>query len=311
MRSVKFSRLLRAACVLCALAAPLAAFACRSPEKHSVERQIVASGLERTYLLHVPPNVSQPAPLVIVLHGGSGTGVQMERMSGFSALSDRDGFIVAYPDGLGRNWYDGRAFDRSEAHRERRDDVAFIDAMIDEISRTHAIDPDRIFATGISNGGFFSNYLGAKLSHRIAAIAPVVGGIADPFHKEFKPERPVAVLMIQGTDDPLVPYGAGEIAFHRGSKISTDDAIKLWCASNGCTGDPVVDTLQNLDPADGCIVRRWTWKGHAEVQLLVMQGGGHTWPGGPQYLSPAIVGPVCRDFDSNYIWDFFKAHPRR
>ena len=286
--------------------------ACRAFDEHTVAKELEFAKTKRTYLLHVPPNVSKPAPLVIVLHGGGGKGSQMEEMSGFTALSDKAGFIAAYPDGIGRNWYDGREGDFSEAHKEKRDDSGFIGAMIDEIAKHHEIDEKRIYATGISNGGFMSNYLAVKLNAKLAAVAPVIGGIGDPFHKEFKLETPVSALIIQGTDDPLVPYNGGEVAKGRGKLISTEQALRLWVTATGCKKEPATDALDDRDPKDSCRVTRMRYTGgKAEVEFLKVVGGGHTWPGGPQYLPKMIVGTVCRDFDCAYIWEFFKAHPKQ
>lgn len=193
--------------------AVLPAAADRATQAHTIE----VGGLTRTYLLHVPPTLpAGPAPLVLVFHGGGGNGPGTERLTRFSELADRERLLVAYPEGVGRNWYDGREFaSGSRAHRERIDDVGFVAAMLDAIARAHAVDPRRIYATGISNGAVFSHYLAAHLSPRIAAIAPVVGGIADPPDAWLRPERPVSVLILQGTTDPLVPYRGGAIAFGR------------------------------------------------------------------------------------------------
>ncbi len=162
----------------------------------------------------------------------------------------------------------------------------------------------------------FCHYLAAHLSPRIAAIAPVAGGIADPFHLVFKPERPVSVCILQNTADPLLPYGGGGIVpGPRGKVIATDAAVKLWVTHNGCTAEPQISSLPDKNADDGCIVRSKTWQGGregSEVTLNDIEGGGHTWPGGPQYLPERIIGKVCRDFDATAaIWAFFKNHPKR
>jgi poly(3-hydroxybutyrate) depolymerase len=147
----------------------------------TVSRRLEVDGRTRTYLLHVPAALSRgrPAPVVLVFHGGGANAEGTEHMTGFSSLADREGFLVAYPEGVGRNWNDGREIPGSTAHREKLDDVGFVTALIDTISREHAVDPLRVYATGMSNGGIFSHYLAARLSERIAAIAPVVGGMAE------------------------------------------------------------------------------------------------------------------------------------
>jgi polyhydroxybutyrate depolymerase len=297
--------------VACSAAAVPSAAADRATQSHTLE----VGGLTRTYLLHVPPTLSAgPAPLVLVFHGGGGNGPGTERLTRFSELADREGVLVAYPEGVGRNWYDGREFaSGSRAHRERIDDVEFVAALLDAIARAHAVDPRRIYATGISNGAVFSHYLAAHLSPRIAAIAPVVGGIADPPDAWLRPDRPVSVLILQGTADPLVPYRGGAIAFGRGRIIDTEDAARRWARLNGTATEPRPTVL--LAPGkDHCGGLRLTYPGGrdgSEVVLVRLDGGGHTWPGGGQYLPEGLIGRVCRDFSATtIIWEFFRTHPK-
>lgn len=286
-------------------AAPLSA------ESHT----LLSGGRPRTYRLHVPPRLhtDKPAALVLVFHGGRGDGESVERLTGFDALSDREGFLVAYPDGVGKQWNDGRDVADFETFKEHVDDVAFVSDLIDGIGKDHAVDPKRVFATGISNGGIFSHYLGARLSGRIAAIAPVAGGIAEPFRKSFKPDRPVSVLILNGTEDPLVPYGGGSVGGTHGAVMHTEAAARLWSGVAECKRSGK-DTLPDVDPNDGCRVTLWRWtsgREGTEVLLYEIDGGGHTWPGGPQYAPKALIGRVCRDFDATRtIWEFFREHPR-
>jgi polyhydroxybutyrate depolymerase len=281
------------------------------------QRSIEVGGRTRTYQLHGPSGGanSAPLPLVFVFHGGGGNGAQMERMTRFDALADRDGFVAVYPDGFGGNWNDGREFNVSRAHRLHIDDVGFVSALIDAVSSAYSIDPKRVFATGISNGGIFSHYLGARLSNRIAAIAPVAGGIAAPFAPQFNPAQPVSVFILQGTADPIVPYhGGGVLRGARGHIVDTDVAVQLWVSHDGCAPTPSTGALPDTVKTDGCTVDWKLWSGGqqtSEVELYTINGGGHTWPDGPQYLPRALVGRVCRDFDaSSEIWTFFKAHTK-
>jgi polyhydroxybutyrate depolymerase len=285
-------------------------------ERPTTVRTIQVDGLTRRYVLHVPPGLGgDPAPLVLVFHGGGGTGPGTERLTRFSALADRERFLVAYPEGIEHNWNDGREFAGSRAHREHVDDVGFVAALLDTIARVHPLDPRRVYATGISNGGIFSHYLAARLARRIAAIAPVVGGIADPPEPWFDPAQPVSVLILQGTTDPLVPYHGGPVAFGRGKIIDTEEAARRWAAANGATPEPRQEALPEGNGKDRCGGVRMSYVGGrdgSEVILMRLQGGGHTWPGAAQYLPEMLIGRVCRDFDATaLIWAFFKAHPRR
>jgi polyhydroxybutyrate depolymerase len=289
-----------------------------SPVWAQQQWSLTHDGHHRTFLVHAPKSVSRqtPAALVFVLHGGGGDGEKIARLTGFEEEADRRGFIAVFPDGLYKNWNDGRSPDVSREHKESIDDVGFIAAIVDTLRKVYGIDSRRIFATGISNGGFFSHYLAARRADIFAAVAPVSGGIAIPFEKIFSPQLPVSVLIIQGTEDPLVPYGGGGVMRgKRGYFISTDEAVSRWVKTNGCAGTPVVVKLPDRDVHDGCteVMTRWTsCLSGTTVELLRIEGGGHTWPGGAQYLPRFLVGRVCRDFDATEeIWRFFAHHPRK
>lgn len=284
--------------------------------QQAAERSLTVDERVRTYRMHVPAQHRSPAPLVLVFHGGGGQGAGIERTSGFDAISDREGFIVVYPDGVDRGWSDGRTDNPKQgALRKNVDDIAFVRAMLTDIATVAAIDPKRIFATGMSNGGIFSEYLAAKLSDKIAAIAPVAGGIADPFYKEFAPTNAVSVLAMNGTRDPLVPFAGGNVArIGRGKVISVDEAMQLWVVRDGTKPDPKTGMLPDMDPTDGCRVAWKKWSGGKDgtaVWLYAEEGAGHTWPSGPQNFPVVRVGTVCRDFDaSEAAWSFFKGHPK-
>jgi polyhydroxybutyrate depolymerase len=301
------------------LAVTLSGWSLAAPksDRQAQTHTIKVGDRERSYIVHLPSRLpkDKPVALVLAFHGGGGQAAGMERMTGFGKLADKEGFLVVYPEGISKNWNDGRENPNSVAFKEKVDDVAFVAALIDALGKQHKIDAKRVYATGISNGAIFSHYLAAKLSGKIAAIAPVVGGIADPFHKEFSPEKPVSVLILQGTKDPLVPYEGGPIRpGKRGKVIGTDEAVRLWVRHNGCQAKAIEEELPDTDPKDGCTVKRFRYeKGQAgtEVVLYKIEGGGHTWPGGIQYLSEKLIGKVCRDFDgTTVIWEFFRKHPK-
>lgn len=280
-------------------------------------RSIVHGGLERSYLLKLPHGLDrgQPTPIVFVFHGGGGDGRSMLRLTRFDAIAERERFVAVFPDGYERNWNDGRARSVSKAHAENIDDVGFVDAMIEAIAAEQAIDRRRMYATGMSNGAIFSHFLAAQRADRIAAIAPVVGGIGVPFAARFAPSAPVGVVIFQGTDDPLTPYAGGGIANgRRGEIIGTEEAARRWARVAGCSGSPHTESLPDLDPQDGCTAERISWSGcqsGTAVVLYRLRGAGHTWPGGPQYLLRRMIGDVCRDLDaSRTIWEFFKAHTK-
>ena len=288
-------------------------------DEHTVEKTIDVGTVERSYLLHIPPSLprDKAVPLVVVFHGGGGTGAIGERFTRFSELSDHERFIVVYPDALNKNWNDGRNEPMIRSMREKVDDVGFTTALLAELQRTCRIDPKRVYATGPSNGGIMSNLAGARLADRFAAIAPVIGGIASPVAENFHPSQPVSVLIINGTEDPLVPFEGGRVTFMgrgRGSIISTAETVQRWVAHNGCRSKPSTGAMPDKDPEDGTRSTVETYAGGrngTEVVVFTIEGGGHAWPGGRQYLPVKTIGRVCRDFDATTtIWEFFKAHPK-
>jgi polyhydroxybutyrate depolymerase len=290
------------------------------PGRNTALRTIKVEELNRNYYLHVPTNLppDRGAALVLMFHGGGGTPAYAERESKFSDLADRDGFLAAYPEAIGRNWNDGRGAKMIVSQRDNIDDLAFIAALIDDVAKDHKLDAKRVYATGISNGAIFSHYLAAKMAARIAAIAPVAGGLAEPVAGNFKPAEPVSVLIFQGSDDPLVPYRGGGIRLpggrERGRIIATDETVGKWVAGDGCQTNAVVELLPDKDPNDNCRVQKITYpKGRngTEVILYRIEGGGHTWPSGSQYFPETLIGRLCRDLDgTEVIWEFFKAHPK-
>lgn len=304
--------------VLLAVFLALATLPACAEEEHIVKKTLETGGRERAYRLHVPPSYSKEnaVPLVLMFHGGGGSSSGMEALTGFGALSDREGFIVAYPDAVEGNWNDGREDFRSESRKLGVDDVAFVAALVDALSAEYAIDAKRVYASGISNGAIMSHCLGARLSRRFAAIAPVVGGMATGVADGFAPEEPVSVLAIQGTDDPLVPYDGGGIGFFggRGTIVSTARALELWRTHDGCGAEAAVLDLPDTDPEDGTRVLRSTWTGGTngtEVVLVRIEGGGHTWPTGPQYLPRSVIGRTSKDIEATaVIWEFFARHAK-
>jgi len=273
-------------------------------------------GTTRSCLLHVPKNrPALPSPLLIVLHGGGGTakGVVKLTEQRFNELSDAEGFYVAYPSGLGKSWNDFREDSKAYAGRHGVDDVGFIAALIDRIAAEYPVDRGKIFVTGISNGGL--------MSYRLACSLPGVRGIAavaatHPTGQEGKcaPSRPVSVLIINGTEDPIIPYDGGDIrllGMKRGRVVSTEETLRFWVRFNTCRGSGEEVPLPDEDPGDGTRVHRISYNacgGGSRVVLYRVEGGGHTWPGGWHYTLSRFIGYTSRDFNAcDAIWNFFKS----
>jgi polyhydroxybutyrate depolymerase len=169
-----------------------------------INGSFVVDGITREYILHLPKNYGAGTyPLVMVFHGGGGTAEQIKDHTKFNKLADRENFMVVYPNSVDKNWSDGRIGDKLPMER---DDVKFIDMLLDTLINNYKVDSKHVFATGISNGGFFSFYLAYKLSKRILAIAPVSANIPDNLKENWKTEIPISLMLINGTKDPLVKF---------------------------------------------------------------------------------------------------------
>ena len=265
-------------------------------------------GVSRTYTVHTPPG--RPSGLVLNLHGGGSTGPEQERLTNFDAVADAHGFVVAYPDGIDQNWADGRG--ASEPDRRGTDDVGFLAALAGKLQNQYGIDPGHIFTMGMSNGGFMSNRLGCDRADVFAAIAPVSGTLGA--NVTCSPSRPVAVLEVHGTADPLVPFDGGMMHGRGGASdiVSAAAMVDRWRAADGCQGAPSAEILPGT--GDGTVVHRFTSAPCAADTAVVfyqVDNGGHTWPNGPQYLPKALIGPTTHAFDgSEAIGEFFVAHAR-
>lgn len=267
---------------------------------------ITVDGLDRTYLIHVPPTYNgSPQPLVIVLHGGGDSAQRMVALTGFNTISDREGFIVVYPEGVENYWNDGKA------NRKNIDDVKFISTLIDHVRQELNIDETRIYATGISNGAMMSCRLACELSHRIAAVAMVAGAMPEDLHPHCSPSSPVSVVVMDGTEDPSIVWERGQIRAE-GKTLSVYDTVLFWVHHNDCSESPQVTMLEDTDPDDGTTVQMEVYsqgEKETEVILYTIEGGGHTWPGSPR--SSFDVGGTSYDITaSEVIWQFFRAHPK-
>jgi polyhydroxybutyrate depolymerase len=288
----------------------------------------------RDYTLHLPPSwrAGTPLPVVLALHGGGGKKEGMGRItcaggdtsdpSCLDAVADREGFAVVYPDGtaglLGRTWNAGGGTDgwrcvSGAACKDGVDDLAYFDALLDDLEAAVAVDTARIYATGLSNGAAMTHRLACERADRFAAIAPVSGANQFAAAGSCTPSRPVPVLHVHGTDDPCWSYAGGAGACLQkdgGVYVSVDASMAGWADRDGCDGGTTEEALPDLAD-DGTNVTRVSWGGcAADVQLLRVDGGGHAWPGGYQYAKVDTVGVVSEDVvASDLIWAFFAAHP--
>jgi polyhydroxybutyrate depolymerase len=256
----------------------------------------------RTFRVHVPESFDpmSPAPLLIMLHGGFGSGRQAERAYGWDQEADAYGFIVAYPNGLGRAWNAGGGC-CGKPGRSDTDDVAFISAMIAAIERHAAIDTARIFATGISNGGIMAYRLACE-TNLFAAIAPVAATMLG----SCEGPQPLSVLHIHGLVDERVPFdgsrGAGT-AHIDGPPVA--DVVAFWQERDDCL-DPGVVTIAPITTAIA------TCPENRSVVLIAVADAGHQWPGARGKRIGALLGlqdrPSTAFNATDVIWQFFAAH---
>jgi polyhydroxybutyrate depolymerase len=263
-------------------------------------------GIQRAYRIYIPETESaDPIPLVIVLHGAGGNGAWMENISGFDNLADSEGFVAVYPDGINRVWNDGRVGD---ARVGNTDDVGFIAQIIDFAAGKLNIDTERIYATGYSMGGMLSFRLGCELPDKLAAIASVASTFPEYLMTTCSDTAPIPVLVIQGTDDPVVPW-----AGVRGGYLSALNSLTYWANHNGCAEESGIAIEDDQDPNDHTRILRQAYsqcEGSADVTLYGVFQGGHTWPGRP-FEAPFELGLTSADMDaSQVIWEFFSSHPQ-
>jgi polyhydroxybutyrate depolymerase len=276
---------------------------------------LTVAGINRSYLLHVPPACSGkgPLPLLVVLHGADASGSMMMVYTRFNDIADRNNFIVVYPNSVGPYWNDGRVDMNSVSFKANIDDVKFIASLIDTIASRFQVDTGRVYVAGFSNGGMMALRLAIAIPEKLAAVCSVSGLL--PKHLSYlTPTRPIPVMIIQGTDDPIVPCGGGKLSGKHGEILSAVDTTAYWSARNGCSSRVGVQVLPDRDPDDGTIVFRVSYactNPGMEVVLLTIQGGGHTWPGASIALPDNRSGKTCRDINaSDMIWDFFSRHRR-
>ncbi|MEO3756968.1 PHB depolymerase family esterase [Mycobacterium sp. B14F4] len=253
---------------------------------------LMMGGLNRSYIVHAPAGRDHYTGLILNLHGAGMTGGAQAAATNYNAIADQHGFVVAYPDGVDLSWADGRG--ASVPDRQGVDDVGFLVALVDRLRQDYGIAPGRVFATGMSAGGFMASRLACERADVFAAVAPVAGslGVAMP----CAPSQPVSVLKVNGTTDPVVPFAGGPMLGRGGPSdiIAPPAMAQRWRDVNGCPppADQVTGAVHRFS-STGCA-------GGTTVEFVQIDGGGHVWPGG-------LLAP----FDaSGATGQFFAAHGR-
>jgi polyhydroxybutyrate depolymerase len=261
--------------------------------------------VRRTYRVYRPASPQARPGLVLVLHGSDGTGLEVERGSGFDRQADRLGWLVAYPDGFADGW------DANDCcPHPGVDDIGFISALIARLEAASSVDPDRVYVAGVSRGGMMAYQLACSLSSRLAAIAPVAGNMATPDGSarevQCAPDRPVSVLDIHGSADAVIPIegGSSRVSEEPSSFAPLSDVITRWRDLDGCKGPG------SIAVSGPSTTTTWACLDRSEVASRVVSGGQHAWPRSEVDGLPSASGPDASFSASRVIADFFVAHTR-
>ncbi|MFK7991308.1 MAG: PHB depolymerase family esterase [Sandaracinaceae bacterium] len=266
----------------------------RTPSSSDFTINLTHGGIARRFAVHVPTGYAPTVrtPLVLNFHGRGSNASQQASLSGMNARANAAGFIAVHPEGVGNTWNGGVCC--GDAMSRNIDDVGFTRAMLDRLDAELCVDPARVFAAGLSNGGFMAHRLGCMLSDRIAAVASVA---APNGTLPCSPGRGVPVIHFHGTADNIVRY---EGFF---GQLSVEDSTAQWVSRNGCGSSSEVFAMSDVRCEEwaGC-------DGGAHVQLCTIEGGGHQWPGG--FTVPGLGSNTDAISATDAMWDFFVRHPR-
>jgi polyhydroxybutyrate depolymerase len=259
-------------------------------QSKQIKGAITVDGMERTFVTYVPVinDINYKPAVVISLHGGFGDGKQMMEYADFKPVADQEKFIIVCPDGIRKSWNDGRA-------------------LITYMIKTYHADATKVYVTGMSNGGFMASRLACEIPQRIAAIA-VVGASMDRY-VDYEPKHPMPVMYIQGTADPLVPFGGGDITMGaKGIVYSHKQVLEKWITVDSCNTSPVVTTLPD-NAHDGTTLTKEEYSNSNGLKVIsyTINNGGHVWPDSKRNLPRFITGRPCNNLNTcRVIWDFFK-----
>lgn len=289
---------------------------------------VTVQGIRRKFLVHLPSNYnkSRPIPAVLVFAGLQMSGESMSGITGMNGVGNRNDFMVIYCESQGGEWQDGM--------KDRQyDDVAYIQAVLAKASASFSIDHHRIYAVGLSNGGYFAQLLACSMPDKIAAVAVVASTGMEQALTRSKGEKAIPIVFFLGTEDPLVNWGDNKIKdlgkFNKqAAGVTVDPAflslaryggwwavpelMSFWTNHNRCPGSPSTSYEPDRDPNDGMRVKKEQWgsRGNAVV-LYSIEGGGHTWPGCIFLAGQSKDKRCCMDIDtSELIWQFFRGESR-
>lgn len=262
---------------------------------------------KRRYLVYTPPSYdSEPRkafPVVFNFHGGGMTMAEQMLYTQMNRAADRHRFIVVYPAGIKQDWNVGFGM----SYVDGTDDIGFTEALLAKLKQDYRVDGERVYATGLSRGGFFALRIAAELPHLFAAVAAVGAPMPEPVLKHHTKPGKVGVLLMHGTADKVVAYGGKPTGY-----LSAEESFNYWAKWNGAGVDTASRLVIDADPGDGTDVA-WVEQGNGRqsVALATIREGGHTWPGADPFNVGLPIGKTTRDIDANdVIWRFLDKHRR-
>ncbi|MEP4146783.1 MAG: PHB depolymerase family esterase [Halioglobus sp.] len=270
-------------------------------------------GQQRQWLAYVPASRRQQAPLLVFLRGSGSDGAMARSGTfySFDVLAEREGFVVTYPTGFERHWNGCRAAATYAANLQQIDDVGFIRRLVAEMEARYDIDPSRVFAAGMSNGGHMVYRLAYEAPDLIAGAAVLMANLPTENNSECTPVgEPVPMLLLTGTEDAINPYAGGDVNVygeHRGAVQSAQASARYWAGLAGYTGNGERLKRPETSPDDGTSIESlsWTEPSKVPVTLVSIVGGGHTFPN-PVYSAPRILGVTSHEADAaELVWAFF------
>ncbi|MFM8858128.1 MAG: alpha/beta hydrolase family esterase [Actinomycetota bacterium] len=282
-------------------------------------------GIDRSYLVYLPVRVSQPRAVVFVLHGGGGDGLDVASvgespLSVFRSVADREGFLVVYPEGRPAadrqgliGWTDCR---NDNTVASGADDVGFLASLVRTVSSAYELPFDRVFMAGSSNGAQMSQTFAFHHPDLVGAIASNAGSqpqVPRPGACTTGPSQPVPILLLHGTADPLMPFDGGCVAdlggaCNRGRVVSAEATRDRWLVINGLFGETPIETITDIEPADGGTAHRFVYDGSAPVEWWRLDNSGHAAPSRTVMVKTSrLAGVQNRDIEfAEVAWAFFE-----
>lgn len=280
---------------------------CVSAQALAQEKSLVHQEVKRKYIVYTPAlydsRPTQRFPLVVNYHGGGMTMREQMLYTQMNRTADRENFIVVYPQGIKQDWNVGFGMD----YKEGTDDIGFTAAMLEKIGKDYRVDERRVYATGLSRGGFFALRIAAELPHLFAAVASVGAPMPQPVVANHSNKTKVGVMLMHGTADQVVSFGGKP-----GAYLSASDSYRYWLTHNELEGAAVREQKIDRDNFDGTeVLAQEQGSGAASVALVSIKGGGHTWAGADPFNVGLPIGATSRDIDANAtIWEFLGRHRR-